>query len=814
MMQVALKPKVSLANIKKEEGPATAQWNRINNDRQYLLPPRPPPRLGWDLWIKVCSYLGHSPKTIQRLALVSRSFAHLLEMPACRAHILLNRYQRHLVFHETFERRPSLLTFEVCDALMMAGALLPKYFVERIYKYSRHHPEQLPEGTVEYLVAQGYKLYGERFQTILPFSSMDHDLDHLDPDDDIDPEATPVRLHAKYGGGSRLSIIQIAQEGPSDDANIFDMSFINLGPASVESLRKIAYSHHFTPALLGIQPTEKMEDLWSRLVRLTKYDPKLAIFFASHAGVSWDEAHDHIMCLLLQSFKTKRQDIDRLLESGFRLDASVSAAILSSTKHPIRQGSGKHAHELLCLFFSPPELKEHSVRALQRLFEDGTQPALRAADHLIEYFRLSQEDVLSALLVSPYKLRCVRCRLGRYYDSPQAFQPPVFTTYAAKSGGMIDGLWQLILGRYGVNHILINACLNDLIIGGRAPYLPEKEYDPDDEDMLDVTSPVHQAFIWADVPDPSSPTVADDKHEDPEADRDAGARESLEVLLQAGMILDPSIFAPISTVVFGTKKVLPRHLDVLARAEKGLLAVTVYSHGKGYLPPHVHLDTEKVKWSKTRWIGAFNKFVLADRSWRSRVFPVEQLLQPVKSMQAQSLSGGFLLASQSVPDPMASAQQAVVDGLVQVSTTAVEVVEGVGGVAANIFKQTGLGAPEVWIDSISERVGLGDLNERGWLEVRRFFGCVQELTDLLEPHASKPEYSKGDRPSPYPETQIKAQVQALDYGGPFTRWLEEMDQRGVSKSISDDSASPTQLTWGGWIKSISKKASLAILKSR
>ncbi|KAJ3045228.1 hypothetical protein HDV00_011100 [Rhizophlyctis rosea] len=666
-----------------------------------------------ELWERIFIELLDCPDTLLAVSRCCTLWRDVLDEPGFRAAMILKSSCPHLVFHHLRTRSPHLLTFEICEKLLALGSLLPKYFVEQLFRESQDAPEALPEGSVEFLVAQGYKRYGDKMRLAMPFVM---GADGLMTEGDFGEE-----------GEDEVTFEQMAAEGPlADDAAEFEMAFSN-AEIDLVILRKIVQKHHYTTALQPPRTKYSWDDHWEKLLRLVRVEPKLARHLMNHAGCDKRYANDKLVARAIQDPKTTVEWCKWMVEQGFEVSSGAVVEVLASPDVHIYSASGKPALDLLKQLIPAGDLKEYAEFALIPLLRDAQRSSLRAADFLIDEFDLSEEAVGRALFVNPYDVTCVRTRSG--------LGPAVVTTFGKAYGGMRDGLWQLMLGRYGVDHSFAAACLNDLVVGGAVPppvtHRLGARYSVSSsatEESVATSSVNGMSFRgWGGGGGgggggpPGSPVEPDD-------DADQPARDSLEAMVEAGVTLEPSTFGPVSRVVLETKRVAPRHLDWLARIEKGLLETAASTN----VP-----DSERRKWSRVRWVAAFQRHVLNDPEFKE--------LAPLYVDPTTKLPGNGH----------------VTNGTVSASLTP---------------PQSPRTPTRSFFSTFTETIGfVTDAHA----DMRRFHSCVAQLVVLLEtPRANSiPRLGMlGGKVDSGKEATAVLEA-AVREGGPFAKWLREIDAK-------------------------------------
>ncbi|TPX36363.1 hypothetical protein SmJEL517_g01558 [Synchytrium microbalum] len=519
-----------------------------------------------DIWEKIFLYVAEeegSLGSMQGVVLVSRWWERVVKEPKFRAGYLLKKSCVHLAFYDAFKKNPALLSMEVADAMLRLGCHLPKYFVEyvyRIHETTRNmnpphpaYPLRLSEETVQFLVAQAYKTYGDSVDTNLENPS--------------------------------------GQE--SSDAALFDDCFGYAAPDDTQ-IKQLVDSHHFTPALASPTSVDEWEVHWSNMLKLCKVNPSMGMFLAGHSGKGRAFANDAMLNVALRDPKTTTEWFQELLSLGFELTPSNIEDLMASTRYPIQDIP--YAVEMLRHFSShEAELTLIAEGALSRLLEGASPMALRTADYIITEFSVPEDGVMRALLLDP---KTVRCRKSQ----PEL----VFMTKLGKAtNGFRDGLWQLILGRYGADNMMTSACLQDLVVGGNSNLtIPAPVFRNSSSSNSDTAS-IHSTSTNADT------TAEDD---------DGTARDSVATLLESGVSIDPAMFGAVARAVLVTRKCRPRYLDFLVRVEQTLAGASLSN-----LPPAppsmldstMNSDTTRTRLARVRWTAALRRYVLDDAAWKA-----------------------------------------------------------------------------------------------------------------------------------------------------------------------------------------------------
>ncbi|TPX49617.1 hypothetical protein SeLEV6574_g01356 [Synchytrium endobioticum] len=565
----------SLPNVQpvaKELEPS-GNTNVHSNDRSFL-PTRRPRNIKMELpdaiWERIFLFVAaekDSLGSMQAIVLTNRSWRNIIQEPQFRAAYLLQKSCVHLAFYDAFKTRPSLLNMEVADAMLRMGCFLPKYFVEFVYRFhestrnmSSAHPSlksRLSDETVQLLVAHAYKTYGDTVDTTL---------------------------------GDKYS-------AETSDVALFDDCF-GFATPDVTKIKELVDVHHFVPALASPTSADEWEVHWSNMIKLCRVNPSLGVFLAGHSGKDRPYVNDAMLSGALRNPKTTREYFSELLSLGYKLTPSSIEDILASTRYPIHDIS--YALEILRHFSPSEELIMIAERSLARLLKEATPIALRAADFIITELKVSEDGVMRALLVDTKSTQCRKAQ-------PEL----VFATKLGKSTHRLkDGLWQLILGRYGADNVMTAACLQDLVVGGNGggAQAPVKERSLNDSHSFNGpsndTAYVHSANSVNDI----------------DGEEDGPARDSIATLLESGVAIDPSMFGAVAQAVLVTKKCRPRFLDFLSRVEQTLAGCSLIN-----LPPapasmdennKLNGDATKTRLARVRWTAALRRYVSDDPTWR------------------------------------------------------------------------------------------------------------------------------------------------------------------------------------------------------
>ncbi|KAJ3121861.1 hypothetical protein HK098_003314 [Nowakowskiella sp. JEL0407] len=487
------------------------------------------------IWSDIFTHLNSRPQDLKQVAASCRVFRDICKSPVFRAGYFLNRSDKYLVFHHIYESFPWMLSFEVADSLLQLGSYLPKYFVERVYRDNQQlkslsRPQRLPEGCVEFLIAQGYKFYKQELHLGLPGDDHDEgdEQDELGFSEDEFPtddflgggdDADALRDESAATNGEKLfshppetftkgMLGSDTSPRNGNDAVEFESCFFSKGEPNIELIKQLIEKHHYVPALACPSGALAWHDHWGRIVSVFKLDAKLALFLARHSGVEWPIVNESIVSRMLRDSTTTVESFSEILESGgFEITREAIVDILTSREFPLStnarsEGGSIPALDILRKTVSLEFLLDAVEVALSKLFREAVPRSLREADYLMTEFNIQEDCVSRALLVNPSTIKCVR--------NLHPFRVPTMTVFAEAmadaavvynransngvepgvddpdtnamfsmfkkenndemhGGGIRDCLWQLIIGRYGGDHAFVQACLVDLLVGGVVP---------------------------------------------------------------------------------------------------------------------------------------------------------------------------------------------------------------------------------------------------------------------------------------------------------------------------------------------------------
>ncbi|KAJ3105945.1 hypothetical protein HDU97_007291 [Phlyctochytrium planicorne] len=742
----------------------------------------------------------------------------------------------HLAFNFIYSARPWDLSFDLAEALLAQGALLPKFFVEKIYAAEQRRAVDesegwqllsppIPQGTLEFLIAQGYKLYGDVLNLNLPSEATVAVSSVIERISTSSSRASFDRGQAPPLASP--SAEQQHQMNMKDDAWLFEKSLSSPVP-NIKLLKRILYDHHFTPALNPPATVREWDDLWGRVLNLLRADGSMGKFVFDHTGRSAGQANDGLMARALRDPKTKENFLKWLMANGFKISEGAVVQVLASPDVlQLDSIAGMSALDLLRSSVDEALLGQYAESALGALFREGGRESLRAADAILLEFELSEEAVTRAFLASPDELALAT-------SGAAEGQLPFMTSLGRARGGMTDMMWQLILARHGARHPFASACLVDLVIGGTiknpisvrkhrtvaaSPNAPASTKLPGEEDLrkkaaraaatasaaqgdssmglsaadLDDTGRVPPPPPPGAVPPPPPSNFVDDtpvrqsfsiEGED-DRDLDAATRDSIEAMVEgAGVLIEPSLFGPISRSVLVSKKSRARVVDFMSRVEKGLLYASLDPNASAF---------DRQRWSKVRWVAAIRRHVLDDRQWLQQMVSPEEL-QAIEERRRRERgppkrTSGIFSASPS----SANIQSSPVSPTSPTSSSFAFknlAAAGVGGIAGfgkaigGMVRTRARGMAAAAAAAAAAHSGTGgkgvsaffgsmvvDLVDRDWAEVRRFYTCCELLVQTLEssPSTGTQEWERNGSHA----TSVFADPE----NGPFTRWLRDMDSR-------------------------------------
>ncbi|KAI8808235.1 hypothetical protein BJ742DRAFT_285357 [Cladochytrium replicatum] len=407
-----------------------------------------------NVWERVLMYSAlESPQFLSTLSLTCQLFAEIAKEPNFRATYFLFRYNKYLVLHNVYQSFPWMLSFDLADALLASGALLPKFFVERVFRDQSHlHsvgvPQKMPEGTVEFFVARGYKLYKDSLNLGLPGEEEINPTQSTNAADSYDPtydeetgDIDTAIPEVQFNGNLVFSNLQKPVQSPGHTSTSVSPDNNNLGTADtvtmppggtllsstndlteyeacflgpvpdVARIRELIFRHSFVPALAAPIDMLSWHDHWGRLIRLYHADPDLALFLARHSGVSPKVYTDSLVVRALRDSRTDIEWFNFFLSRGNLTVAREAVVdVLTSKDFPLSTnatstGGSIPALDLLREVLEPYQLQEYVENAVRILFREGVPRSIREADFLITDFALPEDAVGRALLVSPYEMK-------------------------------------------------------------------------------------------------------------------------------------------------------------------------------------------------------------------------------------------------------------------------------------------------------------------------------------------------------------------------------------------------------------------------
>ncbi|KAJ3224254.1 hypothetical protein HK099_008710 [Clydaea vesicula] len=378
------------------------------------------------------------------------------------------------------------------------------------------------------------------------------------------------------------------EEVKSNDFVEFELCFgtNSNSPVNIELLTHIVKNHHFTNSLCPPVTETGWQDLFSRLYRVFKQDsPKndtLAIFLSKNSGASFNFLNENLIFEAFHDKSTTVEFLNHLEKLGLKVSANEIKKILTDTNRACNEN--QHVIKLLKSFVKhETELKEIALLAVMFLFREPSCFSVPIADFLITEFDLDEDSV------------------GRALISKDTSDEQYLLTYTAQeNNGMTDKLWQLIMGRYGIDHEYTQACFSDLVVGGLItfPGLSSSSGGGGGNHLSMASSP---SFYCSSLK--FNTTLEMDT-------TDNNCIDSIEALTEAGVELNPEIVGRIARYVLTTKQLHPRHIDFLSRIEGGLLNDTP---GAG-------------RWSVSEWISCFKHFVVNDPTYKQKL-KAENLLE-------------------------------------------------------------------------------------------------------------------------------------------------------------------------------------------
>ncbi|KAI8922858.1 hypothetical protein BC831DRAFT_552629 [Entophlyctis helioformis] len=662
----------------------------VQSPAQVLLPAA--------VWERIFLHVSkRDPASLRILPLCCKTFRDVCREPSLRACLLIHDHSPQLVIHHIYTTEPQMLTFELAEALLRQGALLPKFLIETAYRAHANKSVVLPAGTAEFFVAHGFRAYGDklRIRGVDPV-----DIEAADPDE-------AAASHGWLDDPAEL-IVSLARQ-----------------PPDMDRLAVVVNEHLYVPALnaKAQQDSFDLGVLWDSLANLANYDPT---------------ANDGILLRVLRDTEWSIDTVAYILALGFVITRAVAVPLLMDTRIMTPDFAGVRA--LLKEYFPHDKLVAMVEDALYELLCQNRRASIRIVDFLIAEFKVPESTIGRALLAHPYDIR--EMRLKRRYVLPMA------TTFGLVHGGMSDAVWPVLVARFGLDHVFVESCLIDLLVGGtvRVASNPNEVVTPPPGRQLSTSKqPNRMLFSWMLR---QRPPALDEETE-------ALSRDSLAALYDMGVPIRPATFAPVAYMIFATRKVSPRFLDYMTRIERGLLRMTSSKHLA--MPgsfPHGSSDSYDQLFNVAEWMATFREFVLDDPAWLA-IMPVETAAShagtnsnhSVTMSAAGSVAGDDDAASSvasmaspsvrssiSVPFAAANSSAAAMSTAPNHRTSFSNLQAGQIGItrstinasSSSIFSSKGL------FQSLTETVRMMDPRDGQWKELRRFYYALKELVALAE----------------------------------------------------------------------------------
>ncbi|KAI8610295.1 hypothetical protein BC830DRAFT_1146437 [Chytriomyces sp. MP71] len=422
-------------------------------------------------WKRIVWFFLQDLTMIERLRLVSMEFRTICSNPELRAAYFLEMSCKHLVLNHVYSKFPYALTSDVVAVLVQKGALVPKYFVERVHseqvaliadqsfadatdtdstRSSKNATPPINRSTLETLVAMAETRYPQSLLLDAPLEQ-----GTTAPKNNVAwtiemNEETDTSVVVRHDDAW---LVKRGLESPS--------SYIHL-----TGLKKALFDHHFTPALAPPPATPAdWDDFWAQLLALLRIEPDAAHHIIKHTALSSDQVNDSLVARTIRDFHlsfitptSMDGTTDFFLKHGLKLTEGAVLVILTNAASVGVEAKAavERLLETLRLLLPAPTLATYALKAIGILFRDGSLAALQSIDILLDGFLFSTEAVGSVFLANPI-------RVGEKEEE----QPlPFLTAHGQSQGGMTDPLWQLISQRFGANHPFTAACLVDTVIGG------------------------------------------------------------------------------------------------------------------------------------------------------------------------------------------------------------------------------------------------------------------------------------------------------------------------------------------------------------
>ena len=465
------------------------------------------------LWEQVFDYLLDEPQTLILLSRCSTVFQSILMEHRFKAAILVHLHSPTTAAARILSVKPHSLDFELAVCLVEAGMLFPKFLIELTHFNTLAGITQLPAGTMEYMIACGYKTYGDSLL-----------LDSFGMDDET---------HS-----SDLMLLKRAL-----DAN----------PVEMDAVRLTVDKHYFVPSLASDEDRLSIVRL---LWKLADVSPSHFTHLLQNAGKDMED-------VVVESALLSKSCSIATLVSLASLGLNISNAVLVSVlKNPRIDSTGfKSTLEIIRNHCSEERLEDVLQDVLSGLFMENTREAIRIADFLLVFFQTSEQTLCNALMAYIPQIRTMKHKRG--------YILPMTTSLGVLKGGMNDCLWPMLASRVGADHLFVECCLMDMLTGGviasTATTLrhtpPAQQRQNSIVKQLSSTS----SSIIAMLPWKSSAM-----HDlDPETEN--STRDSLTAMFEAGVPIKPTSWPSVSYIILSTRKVPPRLLEYLVCLEKTLL---------------------------------------------------------------------------------------------------------------------------------------------------------------------------------------------------------------------------------------------------
>ncbi|KAL2916102.1 hypothetical protein HK105_204193 [Polyrhizophydium stewartii] len=707
------------------------------------------------LWSRVFVEVGtQHPATLRRLPLVCRTFRDACADPPVRAALLLAVHGRHLAFHQALLTAPHSLTFELAEALVREGALLPRFLVEQAHRRAVAGSLPLPAGTAEYLVAQAYRQYGDRLLIggVDTMGVADEDEDDGGQGDAAAAAAAPHLPARRWLDDHAELTIALARD-----------------PIDLARTEVVVREHHYTPALNDalLASSFDLDVLWDGIARLALLDAETAMHLVRHSGVPFVTANDAVAVRILASMLWTPDALRAALAAGFSISHDVAVALLSDPR--IATPTFGRVRSLMADLFPRDRLLSFIEDAMYELCRQNTRPAMRVIDFLLNEYEVPERTAGRALLAHPYDIR--QMRMKRRYLLPLA------TTFGVAHGGMSDAFWPVVATKFGLGHVFVESCLIDMLVGGAIP----TTLSPETNAMLFVDNGSSQgqsrggvsavAAGSAEAPITAGGLIAPpavtksginrqrasvgqpsrmlfswmsrQRPPDLDADAESSSRDSLAAMFDLGVPIRPTeTFPVIAHMVYSSRKVPLRVLEYMSRVERGVLKSA---------PPKPNSPRDDNAFPAAEWLRVFRQCVLEEPNWVA-VIPSDTVTASTPLDEADNVfltSGaddiGSVLSAFglghsngngsgdspiSVASGAASLMSNRTTGTSSTSHYPASIVSGQTSTTnmSSIFGTSTKG----FFHSFTETVRLMDPRDSQWKQLRRFHAAVRELALVLD----------------------------------------------------------------------------------